>query len=103
MPLGLPAIDGKSFEILSRWIGAGAPGPTAAERQAMEKLAVPAVVADWEAFFNAADGRSRLVSRFIFEHVFLAALVLEESPGERFRLVRSSTPPGQPVKVIGTG
>ena len=33
MPFGLPAVEPKSFETLARWIGAGAPGPTAAERE----------------------------------------------------------------------
>ena len=103
MPFGLPAIERTSFETLARWIGAGAPGPTDAELETADRLARPAAVARWEAFFNASDARGRLVSRFIFEHVFLASLVLEDSPGERFRLVRSSTPPGQPVMVIGTG
>jgi hypothetical protein len=103
MPFGLPAIEPKSFETLARWIAAGAPGPTDAERRAAERPAAPAAVARWEAFFNGPDARHRLVSRFIFEHVFLATLVLDESPSEDFRLVRSSTPPDRPIAVIGTG
>ena len=59
-------------------------------------------VARWERFFNDPDPRRQLVARYIFEHVYLATLVLEEDPGTRFRLVRSATAPGQPVAVIGT-
>ncbi len=80
-------------------------------------MANPEAVAAWEAFFNANDPRAGLVSRYIFQHVFLATIVLTDSPGDQFRLVRSSTPPSHmvedangdkrvessPVKVIGTG
>ncbi|WP_295448634.1 fatty acid cis/trans isomerase [uncultured Thiodictyon sp.] len=103
MPFGLPAIERKDFDTLTRWIGAGAPGPSDEERQAAERVAQPAAVARWEAFFNDPDPRHQLVSRYIFEHLYLAAIVLDEEPGAHFRLVRSSSPPGQPVTVIGTG
>jgi hypothetical protein len=103
MPFGLPAIDADEFAVLKRWIGAGAPGPSPEEMRAAAEPAKPDEVAHWEAFFNEPDPRHRLVARFIFEHVYLATVVLVESPDERFRLVRSSTPPGEPVDVIGTG
>ena len=102
MPYGLPAIDAADFAVLERWIEAGAPGPSPAQRAAAAAPANGDEVARWEAFFNSPDPRRQLVARFIFEHVFLAAIVLDASPGERFRLVRSTTPPGEPVAVIGT-
>ncbi len=103
MPFGLPAIDADELHDLKQWIGAGAPGPTAAELRAAAEPARPDQVAHWEAFFNDPDPRHQLLSRYIFDHFYLASIVLEESPGERFRLVRSTTPPGEPVDVIGTG
>jgi hypothetical protein len=103
MPFGLPAIDADDFAMLKRWIAAGAPGPTDEALRAAAEPAHPDEVAHWEAFFNDPDPRQRLVSRYIFEHVFLATIVLAESPDERFRLVRSTTPPGEPPHVIGTG
>ena len=53
----------------------------------------PDVIHQWESFFNQADQRSPLISRYIYEHVFLATLTFEEAPGEFYRLVRSVTPP----------
>ena len=103
MPFGLPAIDGDDYDVLTRWIAAGAPGPSDEELRAAAAPARPGEVARWEAFFNDPDPRHQLVARFIFDHVYLATIVLDESPGERFRLVRSTTPPGEPVNVIGTG
>jgi hypothetical protein len=117
MPFGLPALSRDDFETLTAWVAAGSPGPTEAMRQAAGQIANPEAVVAWEAFFNAGDKHAQLVSRYIFEHVFLATIVLEESPGDQFRLVRSSTPPAHvvenkkgrervqvpPVEVIGTG
>ncbi len=95
MPFGLPPLSPDEMQTIAEWITEGAPGPTAEVMARVQKLARPEVVARWEAFFNRDDKRSPLVSRYIFEHVFLATLVFEESPGETFRLVRSTTPPIQ--------
>jgi len=117
MPFGLPAISNEDFATLQAWVAAGAPGPDATAQQQAQAAASPEAVAAWEAFFNADDPRTKLVSRFIFQHVFLATIVLTDSPGDQFRLVRSSTPPTRinedadgrtrvehpPVQVIGTG
>ncbi len=99
MPYGLPAIGEKDFAILEAWIAAGAPGPSAEQLQQARNVSGPKAVAAWEAFFNSPDKRQQLVARYIFEHVFLATITLEESPGDRFRLVRSATAP--PELVMG--
>src|SRR5680860_1382239 len=75
-------------------VAAGSPGPTDAERKTAETVNNPAAVLAWEAFFNAPDKRSQLVARYILDHVFLATIVLDESRGDYFRLVRSKTPSG---------
>ncbi|MGD2055238.1 MAG: fatty acid cis/trans isomerase [Gammaproteobacteria bacterium] len=117
MPFGLPAISSTEFATLKSWVAAGSPGPDKAMQQKALEVANREAVTAWEAFFNADDPRTRLVSRYIFQHVFLATIVLTDSPGDQFRLVRSSTPPVRvvndssgnkqveypPVKVIGTG
>ena len=98
MPFGLSALAEDDFAILRDWVAQGSPGPTAAEEARAQKVGNPTAVAAWEAFFNGSDPRQALVSRFIFEHVFLATIVLEDSPGERFRLVRSRNSPPQVVE-----
>ncbi|WP_145229050.1 fatty acid cis/trans isomerase [Gimesia algae] len=95
MPFGLPALSPEENQRFSEWISAGSPGPTADVMAEVEKLAQPEVIARWEAFLNQQAPLSPLVSRFIFEHAFLATLHFEESQGEYFRLVRSTTPPIQ--------
>jgi hypothetical protein len=116
MPFGLPAIASADLEKLAAWVANGSPGPTQEELRQAGVLSRKAAVAEWEQFLNDPDPRNRLVARYIFDHVYQASIVLEESPGEFFRLVRSSTPPtpaltgatgapivvDQPVKVIDT-
>ncbi|MEA3276693.1 MAG: fatty acid cis/trans isomerase [Pseudomonadota bacterium] len=98
MPFGLPAIGEEDFNALRSWIAAGSPGPTEEELHGAAKPANPEAVRQWEEFFNGPDKRLQLVSRYIFEHVFLAGILLEESPGDIFRLVRSKTPPTSVIK-----
>ena len=58
---------------------------------------------EWEAFFNGASLKAQLMSRYMYEHLFLADIYFDEvGTGEHFRLVRSTTPPGQPIDIIAT-
>ena len=93
MPFGLPALSNDEFDTLKAWVAGGSPGPSEAQKTQAKAIGNPEAVLRWEAFFNGADKRAQLVSRYIFEHVFLATIVLEESPEDQFRLVRSKTPP----------
>lgn len=98
MPFGLPPLRADEYATLTNWIEAGAPYrpppplPVAITRQ----------VAEWEAFLNADDNKSRLTARYIYEHWFLGHLWFAELPGQYFQLVRSRTPPGQPIDLIAT-
>ena len=93
MPFGLPALSDREFRTLRAWIAAGSPGPSEDQLEAARQVANPEAVLAWEGFFNRDDPRTQLVARYIFDHVYLATIVLEESPGDFFRLVRSKTPP----------
>lgn len=91
MPYGLPALSDAQLDHIDQWVLAGSPGPTEAELAKASTLANPEAVARWESFFNQADAQHQLVSRYIFDHVYLSTLALDESPGELFKLVRSKT------------
>lgn len=104
MPFGLPAISDAELEKLAAWVANGAPGPTPEALAQAGAVSGKGAVAEWEAFLNDPDPRNRLVARYIFDHVYQASIVLEESPGDFFHLVRSETPPSadRPIKVIDT-
>jgi hypothetical protein len=99
MPYGLPGLDEREFDTISRWLKAGAPAegpmPLAAD--------VARQVQEWEAFLNGDSLKARLMSRYVYEHLFLGHLYFESDPARTpFRLVRSATPPGKPVAPIAT-
>src|SRR4051812_397579 len=103
MPYGLPALTQVDHDTLARWIEAGAPAsppPPLSAAQARR-------VAQWEAFLNGESLKARLAGRYIYEHWFIAHLYFDDLPkseyaGEFFELVRSKTPPGQPIELIAT-
>lgn len=105
MPFGLPALSAAEHASLTRWLEQGAPGDAAPESPAE----IDAQVQRWERFLNGRTPKQQLVSRYLFEHLYLAHLYFDE-PGDRpaamppryFRLVRSSTPPGEPVREIAS-
>jgi fatty acid cis/trans isomerase CTI len=99
MPFGLPGLSDREYDTLTRWIEAGAPYRDPEPLSA----AYHQRVAEWERFLNGESLKARLMSRYVYEHWFLAHLYFDDLPGEEyFELVRSKTPPGQPVEVIAT-
>lgn len=100
MPLGTPPLSSAEYDTLRRWLDAGAPvDATPPEASPAEARAV----ADWEALLNAPDNRSRLLARWLYEHLFLAHLYFPAAEGGHFfELVRSRTPPGQAIALIAT-
>jgi hypothetical protein len=99
MPWGMAPLSDDEYAALERWLGAGAPGPapTPPDPAAEERIATV------EDFLNATSPRRRLVSRYLYEHLFLADLYFEDLPPGRFyRLVRSRTPSGRPIDEIAT-
>jgi hypothetical protein len=99
MPYALPGLDSKSQTTLLQWIEQGATY-TAREPLPAE---FTGEIATWEAFLNDDSLKAQLVSRYIYEHLFLAHLYFPELDERRFfKIVRSTTPPGQPVNLIST-
>jgi hypothetical protein len=99
MPYGLPGLDAREMDTVKRWLEAGAPYEGELPLSDGQRRQVQA----WEAFLNGASAKERLMSRYLYEHLFLANLHFEGDPAHRpFRLVRSATPPGQPVQPLAT-
>ncbi|MGB1091437.1 MAG: fatty acid cis/trans isomerase, partial [Oceanobacter sp.] len=101
MPYALPQLSEQEFRTLTDWIGRGGrlPDPQPLSLKLMDWQS------HWEARLNRDDLKSRLVSRYIYEHIYLYSLYPEwasNSRDTRFKLVRSSTPPGKPVQIIAT-
>ncbi|MGL5987221.1 MAG: fatty acid cis/trans isomerase [Burkholderiales bacterium] len=100
MPYGLPEIGATERDLLLQWVREGAPyeskpGVSPAQQKQIDT---------WEAFFNQDSLKAQLMSRYMFEHLYLAHLYFGDLDGKPayFQLVRSATPPGQPLQQIAT-
>ena len=97
MPYAMPGLSLKQEYTLMTWLQEGAkfdPKP------ALSADSVEAI-AQWENFFNRSTLKQKLVSRYIYEHLFIGHIHFQGHPDSEFyRLIRSKTPPGQAVDEI---
>ncbi|MCP1657837.1 fatty acid cis/trans isomerase [Pseudomonas citronellolis] len=101
MPFAVTGLSAQQYATLKQWLAEGAP----VDEQAWQPGAGEVrQIAEWERFLNQPGARESLVSRWLYEHLFLAHLYFEEqgAPGHFFQLVRSRTPSGQPIDPIAT-
>ena len=99
MPYAMPNLSSKEYGTLVQWVAQGAPTQTPPPPAAQAMKQVDA----WERFFNADGDKQKLVSRYLYEHLFQGHLHFTNSNDrEFFRLIRSSTPPGQPADEIAS-
>ncbi|WP_455222466.1 fatty acid cis/trans isomerase [Kaarinaea lacus] len=99
MPFALPGISREEFKTIEAWLEQGArvepadPVPEALQQH----------VDKWELFLNGSTNKEKLMARYIYEHLFLGHLYFSDLPDrEFFMLVRSRTPPGEPIDIIAT-
>ena len=99
MPYGLPGLSDREFDTLEKWLGSGALMSNKAE---LSQFYLDEIN-KWETFLNGDSLKQQLMSRYVYEHWFLAHLYFDElSDTEYFTLVRSRTPPGTPIERIVT-
>lgn len=100
MPFAMAPLADGDYETLLSWARDGAPAPDAGKGlpQSVEQS-----VHTVETFFNRGDKRSKLVARYIYEHLFLAHLHVEGDDQNRFfRVIRSRTATGSPPDEIAS-
>lgn len=99
MPYGLPALNDAEHATLMAWIENGAPYRPRPQLTPFHLNRI----GEWEAFLNGGSLKSRLMTRYIYEHLFLSHIYFEDSGRPQFfELVRSKTPPGKPIDAIVT-
>ncbi len=99
MPYAMPNLSDKEHDTLVSWLaqGASAPPPSRPSSTVLPQIK------QWESFFNQSSNKQRLVSRYLYEHLFHAHIHFAKSPAREFyRLVRSTTPPGEAIDEIPT-
>ena len=99
MPYALPGLDATRQTTLLQWLEQGA---NYTARAPLEQPFVDEILT-WETFLNGDSLNAQLTARYIYEHLFLAHLYFSQLDERRFfTLVRSATPPGEPVARIST-
>ena len=99
MPYGLPGLNEREFATIQRWIAAGAPY----EGDPPLSPAVQEQIRTWETFLNGESNKERLMSRYLYEHLYLGTLYFESDTQRRpLRLIRSAAAPGKPAVPIAT-
>lgn len=100
MPFGMPNLSAKEHQTLMAWLENGAimNDHLPLTREQAEEIT------RYEQMFNKSSRKNQLAARYIYEHLFLSHLYFSELEGEPrfFTMVRSSTPPGEPVQRIVT-
>ncbi|WP_340481207.1 fatty acid cis/trans isomerase [Vibrio anguillarum] len=100
MPYGMPNLSPLEYNTLLTWLRDGAIMnghiPLTSDQEKS--------VAQYENFLNKDTAKNQLMARYIYEHLFLSHLYFSELAGQSrfFTLIRSTTPPGEPVNRIAT-
>ncbi len=101
MPFATAGLSDDEYALMAGWVAQGAVIPdeivelTSGEKQAIKQ---------WETLLNRNDKRSKLVARWLYEHLFMATLYFSELDGEPrfFELLRSYTPSGKAIEAVAT-
>jgi hypothetical protein len=99
MPYGLPGLSGRELDVVTRWLAAGSPD----DAPLPQPPEVARQVADWERFLNGNSLKERLMSRYLYEHLFLGHLMFDgDAQHGVFRIIRSADAPGLPAIPVAT-
>lgn len=99
MPYALPNISRQEYKTLVHWIAQGSP----VEEDQLPSEKAKKQIEKWEHFLNGKSKKEKLVSRYLYEHIFHSRLHFKNTADREFyRLVRSTTPSGEKVKVVAT-
>ena len=99
MPFATPNLSDDEYHILVKWISQGMPDDT----QVVFTESTKKQIKKWESFLNRKGLKYKLLSRYVYEHLFIAHLNFKgESNRQFFRVVRSTTPPGKAINEIAT-
>jgi len=100
MPYGLPALSNREYGSLISWIQQGAPNYQSEELS--KTLAKQ--VSQWEEFLNGNSLKHQLMSRYLYEHLFVNHIYFNNDISNQvfFKLVRSRTNSGNEIDLIAT-
>ncbi len=104
MPFGFPPLTRKEFSTIEGWLANGAKGPDAVEQATLTAPAVEDIdsISQWEHFLNTDSAKYGMTARYLYEHLFLAHIKFDTNSNVYYKLLRSTTPPGEAIRLINT-
>lgn len=103
MPLGTTGLTDKEYALINAWIDQGA---VIEHREIKLSGAEKRAIQQWENWLNRPAKEQQLVSRWVYEHLYLARLHFSDinaaGTTNYFEIVRSHTPSGSPIELIST-
>ena len=99
MPYGFPNITKNEYNTIMTWLSLGAKNDTKDKKiSSFEKN----YILKFEEFLNNPNIKNRVTSRYIYEHLFLAHIYFDETSGNFYELIRSSTKYPEKAKIVPT-
>ncbi len=102
MPYYMAPMNQDEYEMIASWAANGSPMPSQSVMKAKATPRSPRIIQYWEDFFNTNTWKAKWTSRYLYEHLFTAHLYFDDSPGEFYELVRSSTAAPDEIVEIAT-
>lgn len=108
MPLAVSGLDEKEISTINTWLNEGA---KVTAKKIEISLRDADLIQQWESWLNSRDARTKLVARYLYEHLFLGHLYFDaaansennsDTPIQFYELVRSYTPSALPVQAVNT-
>lgn len=97
MPYAVTGLSGNHYDTLTTWIQQGAKFDTP---DAQIDDSTLSQIEQWESYFNRTDKKSKLIARYLYEHLFLSHLYFSgkaAEPKQFFKLVRATAPAPVPI------
>tara|TARA_R110002050_G_scaffold141251_1_gene266293 strand:+ start:49880 stop:52165 length:2286 start_codon:yes stop_codon:yes gene_type:complete len=96
MPFGFPELEEEEYSLLMTWLNQGAKNSSTKENP------VNVNVEKWETFLNNPEIKNQVMSRYVYEHLFIGHIYFPNDSTQFYELIRSKTPPNEPIEVIAT-
>ena len=91
MPYGFPGLSAEEIDTIFDWSLNVFDGPNTLdlEAQVFTQDELNELISSWENFFNQKELKNQIVSRYLYEHLFIADIYFESFPNVFFKLVAS--------------
>ena len=101
MPLAVSGLNQTEYQTLSTWLKQGAKIDS---QQVMISKEEISIIKQWETWLNRPDKKSILLSRYLYEHLFLGHLYLSDNGKipQFYKLIRSYTPTSETPVIVAT-